>query len=178
MFYKSRLIMWIFQQVCHTIQEDKYRKKHVCLLFVCMLCGIRAIVYVSTQLVLRSPLAGTMYRQTLSSDGGGLSTNILLSKFPIQFNTRIQIYRDPIKKWLHAIWGLEDVLRKFQNFDCKTQKLLMCLLMLKMVLWKPLLIAEWQLTVRQQLDSSNFTNLATNWICLDIASNQFIQNLL
>ena len=51
-------------------------------------------LYVSTQLVLRSPLAGTMYRQTLSSDGGGLSTNILLSKFPIKFNTRIQIYRE------------------------------------------------------------------------------------
>ena len=139
-------------------------------------------LYVSTQLVLRSPLAGTMYRQTLSSDGGGLSTNILLSKFPIQFNTRIQIYRDPIKKWLHAIWGLEDVLRKwllaFQNFDRKTRKLLVCLLMLKMVLWKALLIAEWQLTARQQLDSSNFTNLVINWICLDIASNQFIQNLL
>ena len=156
------------------------RNMCVCYLCVCYVASelLWVGLYVSTQLVLRSPLAGTMYRQTLSSDGGGLSTNILLSKFPIQFNTRIQIYRDPIKKWLHAIWGLEDVLRKFQNFDCKTQKLLMCLLMLKMVLWKPLLIAEWQLTVRQQLDSSNFTNLATNWICLDIASNQFIQSLL
>ena len=181
MFYKTTLIMWIF-----VIFKRANIERNMCVWYVCLLyVGSKLLwvgLYVSTQLVLRSPLAGTMYRQTLSSDGGGLSTNILLPKFPIQFNTRIQIYRDPIKKWLHAIWGLEDVLRKwllaFQNFDRKTRKLLVCLLMLKMVLWKALLIAEWQLTARQQLDSSNFTNLVINWICLDIASNQFIQNLL
>ena len=119
MFYKTTLIMWIF-----VIFKRANIERNMCVWYVCLLyVGSKLLwvgLYVSTQLVLRSPLAGTMYRQTLSSDGGGLLQTFYSQNF--RFNSIHEFkFTETLSKsdcMQYEVWKM------FSESDCLRFKIL------------------------------------------------------